>query len=319
MKHLTRLVSLSLIVFLINLVTTQPSLAIPSLPSSFYGTVQVNGANVPEGTVIQALIGGQVYADGVSQTYQGSSVYALDVRGDNTDTAVQDGGREGDVVQIAVGGALATQSGTWHSGSNVQLDVTVAVSGEPVWTPVPTVPVATPTVQPSSTPTLTPISTQQSLPTITPSLTTTPLPTQGSSPTVRPLQPIAPSPISSRTPTQRPSSTPLESHPTSQVLSPTPTELVVSNEQSTPTLEQSVQQAVASTEPSTVTSTLTPTSTSIAILKQSSSVAVLSATTEEAVVGDAPSGALSTAILVLAVGSAAIGFGLVLWAIRRAK
>jgi hypothetical protein len=34
--------------------------AIPQLPSSFYGTILVNNANVPDGTPVEAVIAGQV-------------------------------------------------------------------------------------------------------------------------------------------------------------------------------------------------------------------------------------------------------------------
>jgi hypothetical protein len=158
MKHLARIFSLTLVVLLTSLFITTPALAIPPLPSSFYGTVKVNDANVPDGTAIQALIGGQVYAEGLTQTYQGNSVYALDVRGDDPDTAVKDGGREGDVIQFKIGGALANQTGVWHTGTNVNLDLT-ASSSVPITTPQDTPsPVPTQTAieviqQPSPTPT----------------------------------------------------------------------------------------------------------------------------------------------------------------------
>jgi hypothetical protein len=157
MKHLARILSLTLVVLLTSLFITTPALAIPPLPSSFYGTVKVNDANVPDGTAIQALIGGQVYAEGLTQTYQGNSVYALDVRGDDPDTAVKDGGREGDVIQFKIGGALANQTGVWHTGTNVNLDLT-ASSSVPITTPQDTPsPVPTQTaievIQPSPTPT----------------------------------------------------------------------------------------------------------------------------------------------------------------------
>lgn len=113
--------------------------AVPALPSSFYGTVRVNAANVPEGTQVQALIGGQVVAVGVTQTYQGDSVYVLDVPGDNPDTPAQDGGREGDVIQFIIGGLLADQTGQWRSGTNANLNLT-AFSATPVHTPAPTLP-----------------------------------------------------------------------------------------------------------------------------------------------------------------------------------
>ena len=93
------------------------ALAVPALPSSFYGTVKVGGANVPDGTVVQAFNGDRIAAQGYTQMYQGDSVYSLDVPGDNTDTVVIDGGREGETITFKVGGVLADEAGTWHSGT----------------------------------------------------------------------------------------------------------------------------------------------------------------------------------------------------------
>ena len=157
MKPLSRISSLSLLVFIISLFIVIPARAIPLMPSSFYGTVKVNNSNVKDGTLIQALIGGQVYAEGYSQSYQGDSVYALDVRGDDSDTAAQDGGREGDAIQFKVGGVLADQAAVWHSGTNINLNLTASSSGAistPQATPTP-VPTQTNIVliQPSSMPT----------------------------------------------------------------------------------------------------------------------------------------------------------------------
>jgi hypothetical protein len=168
MKHLVRISSLSIIVFIISLFITVPVLAIPPLPSSFYGTVKVNNANVPDGTVIQALVSEQVYAEGFTQTYQGNSVYALDVQGDNTDTTTQDGAREGDALRFKIGGVLADQTAVWHTGTNISLNLTASSSGpiikpQATHTPVPTQ-TAIVLIQPSQIPTkisqasLTPIS-----------------------------------------------------------------------------------------------------------------------------------------------------------------
>ncbi len=126
-------------VLAVSLSQAMPVGAMPALPSSFYGTVRVNAANVPDGTQVQALIGGQVVAAGVTQTYQGDSVYVLDVPGDNPDTPAQDGGRSGDVIQFKIGGALADQTGEWRSGTNIGLNLTAA-SATPVNTPAPTLP-----------------------------------------------------------------------------------------------------------------------------------------------------------------------------------
>jgi hypothetical protein len=121
-------------------------LAIPALPSSFYGTVKLNNTNVPDGTVVQAFHGELMIAQGYTQTYQGDSVYSLSVPGDNTDTVVIDGGREGDTITFKVGGILANVTGTWHSATNVPLNLTVTSASTP-WAPQ-----ATPTEPPTQTP-----------------------------------------------------------------------------------------------------------------------------------------------------------------------
>jgi hypothetical protein len=198
MKHVIRISSLSLITFIISLVITLPALAIPTLPSSFYGTVKVNNANVPDGTVIQALIGGQVYAEGFTQTYQGDSVYSLDVRGDDTDTTPQDGGREGETVQFKIGGVIADQTGVWHIGTNVNLNLTASTSK----------PVAAPQVTPTPVPTQTAIVVIQPSPapatisqnSITPAPLIQPLPTltQPVRPSETATKPSQPSPKSTK-------------------------------------------------------------------------------------------------------------------------
>ncbi len=124
--------------------------AFPVLPSSFYGTVKVNNLYIHDGTLIQALINNQIVAQILSQTYQGDSVYSLDVPGDNTDTPIIDGGKEGDTIQFIIGGLLANQTGTWHSGTNITFNLSVNSSS----TPIPPQATSTPTpisLQPSST------------------------------------------------------------------------------------------------------------------------------------------------------------------------
>jgi hypothetical protein len=146
--------------------------------------VKVNNANVPDGTVIQALIGGQVYAEGFSQTYQGDSVYALDVRGDDADTPAQDGGREGDTIQFKIGGAVASQTGVWHGGTNANLNLTASAS----------VPMPTPQATPSPVPTQTDIILIQPSPTLTSIVQSSPTPTSivQASPTPKALNPSVP-------------------------------------------------------------------------------------------------------------------------------
>lgn len=122
---------------LAGLLIITPALAFPPLPSSFYGQVKVDGKNVPDGTVVHALIGGKVYAEARTQTYEGNSVFSLDVPGDDSTTDAIEGGKEGDTIQFEVGGAPASQTGTWHSGNNVNLNLTVKAGG-PLQTPPPT-------------------------------------------------------------------------------------------------------------------------------------------------------------------------------------
>ena len=100
----------------------------PILPSSFYGTVMVNGAYVADGTAISAWIGGTQYAATATITFEGKSVYNISVPADNPSTGEKDGGEEGDVVDFKIGSDAADQSGTWHSGENVELNLTATTT-----------------------------------------------------------------------------------------------------------------------------------------------------------------------------------------------
>jgi hypothetical protein len=156
MKHFVRILSLSPIIIILSLFLTIPALALPPFPSSFWGTIKVNDANVPEGTLVQALIGGQVYAEGFSQLYQGDAVFALDIPGDDTGTTALDGGGEGDTIQFKIGGLLAHQTAIWHGGTNVRLDLTATASaGEPISPPQKTprpIPTQTPMIVQAASP-----------------------------------------------------------------------------------------------------------------------------------------------------------------------
>ncbi len=139
--------------------------AVPPLPSSFYGNVTLNGADLPEGTIIQALIDGEVYASTASQLYQGNSVYSLIVAGDDPATAAVEGGVAGDTIQFTVGGNLASQTAVWQSGVNLNLDLTA--SGGVVIPTATSKPTATRTAQPTNTKTSSaPASTSTPYPTV---------------------------------------------------------------------------------------------------------------------------------------------------------
>lgn len=126
-------------------------LAVPPLPSSFYGTVTLNGSNVVEGTVIEALINDKVIGESQTLIYEGKSVYAIDVNGDDSSTTQVEGGKEGDVIYYRIGGLIAQETGTWHSGVNSELNLTINAQAtlqppEPTKTPIPTqTPIKNPT------------------------------------------------------------------------------------------------------------------------------------------------------------------------------
>ncbi len=154
MIRICKFITKMMVLTVISALFITPVLAVPLMPSSFYGMVKVNDQNVPDGTVIRALIDGEVYAEGYSLTYEGDSVYTLDVPSDDSDTTQVDGGRENDPVQFEIGGVLSDQTGNWESGTNVNLDLTASTDEdltEPYPTPTP-VPTQTPvTVDQSST------------------------------------------------------------------------------------------------------------------------------------------------------------------------
>lgn len=129
----------ALILWLAGLLTPGLVRAFPPLPASFYGTVKVSDANVPDGTLVRALIDGQVYAEARTQTYEGNTVYSVDVKGDDPATPEREGGSPEAVVTFEVGGVQAEQSGIWRSGTNVALHLTARTSGA-LASPPPTLP-----------------------------------------------------------------------------------------------------------------------------------------------------------------------------------
>jgi hypothetical protein len=137
--NLKRLLFSLFLALVAAIVLITPALAIPPLPSSFYGQVKANGQNVPDGTLVRALIAGKAYATTRTLTYQGNSVFSLNIPGDEADTASIEGGKEGDTIQFEVGGVIARQTGVWHSGTNVDLDLDVATTS-PLATPLPALP-----------------------------------------------------------------------------------------------------------------------------------------------------------------------------------
>ena len=110
------------------------SAMMPVLPSSFWGTVKWSGANTPLDSVISARINGVQYAATPVMVYNSDTVYSLDVAGDDPETAVIEGGVEGDTITFYVDGLPAGQTAVWHSGTNNEHNLTLTANHAPVIT-----------------------------------------------------------------------------------------------------------------------------------------------------------------------------------------
>lgn len=99
----------------------------PAPPARFAGTVTVNGAKVPAGTVIEARIGNT--SCGTTSTFDqgGNANYVLDVPALDPG-ATPNCGTEGAAVSFFVGGQLATQTGSWLNYQLNLLNLTVVTA-----------------------------------------------------------------------------------------------------------------------------------------------------------------------------------------------
>lgn len=89
----------------------------PPLPSSFYGYV-----NAAAGSTVRASVGGVVQASAKVRTWDGKTVYSLDVGGWQVEGAPPI--TEGALITFRVNGLYVGQA-YWHSGTNVRLDLAV--------------------------------------------------------------------------------------------------------------------------------------------------------------------------------------------------
>jgi len=93
----------------------------PQLPCAFHGTVQVNGANVADGTVITATIGNETYT-----TTTSNSTYRVVI------SQPEGKSYDGLTATFKIGSDTAKETGTWQMGGNVALNLT---KGTPPITP----------------------------------------------------------------------------------------------------------------------------------------------------------------------------------------
>ena len=98
---------------------------VPSLPTTLYGTVKKDGANVPDGTVVSAWIGGVQYASTSTFTSGADSVYSINVPGDDPETPTKEGGVSGDVVSFSVGSQMVTETVVFSSGASMNLNLNI--------------------------------------------------------------------------------------------------------------------------------------------------------------------------------------------------
>ena len=85
----------------------------PADPSSFWGTVTLDGASVPAGTIVSAHIGGQEKASVETIMVGDDAYYSISVPGVEGETE----------VIFYVGGYLAADPGTWVAKQNTHLDL----------------------------------------------------------------------------------------------------------------------------------------------------------------------------------------------------
>jgi hypothetical protein len=99
----------------------------PLMPSSFYGTVKINGSNVPLTTKVSAWINGIKYAETTVIMYNADTVYSLDVPGDIAGTPEIEGGKPGDLIVFYIDNQAANKTGIWQSGTHTELNLSAFI------------------------------------------------------------------------------------------------------------------------------------------------------------------------------------------------
>jgi hypothetical protein len=164
MSNLKILVSIVVAVFFLLPAMTFAQGAQP--PCRFYGAVQLDGYDVPDGTVITAIIEGVPYSTTTPEAAYGPSTYVLKI--EPSAGAFYNYGTQ---IYFKIDDHVAKETATWESGSNIELNLTASTAPPPTPTPSPT-PIPTPTPEPTPTPTVAP----SPMPTIAPIPTLAPTP-----------------------------------------------------------------------------------------------------------------------------------------------
>lgn len=116
--------SLMLAVILVGLAWITPAKAVPVLPASFFGVVSEpsTGSMAPTGITVAALVNGVTIGTTTTFNYGGSTVYRLDVNGDDPDTPQKDGALEGEMIIIRVDSRL-DRNAIWRGGASTRLEL----------------------------------------------------------------------------------------------------------------------------------------------------------------------------------------------------
>ena len=119
----------------------------PSPPTRFYGTLTIDGAPAPAGTMVRAFVGDKDCTNAREPFTVPAGSYAVEV-GHTTQTPGC--GEIGTTVTFRVGTRTANERGTFETGSFQLLNLTVSGTGAVFASPTPT---ATPTPAPTASPT----------------------------------------------------------------------------------------------------------------------------------------------------------------------
>ncbi len=92
-------------------------------PSSFFGTITVEGGPLASGSEVAAWIGDTPFAVTVATDLGGETRYRLDVPGDVAETPGVEGGSPGDEIRFRVAGGEVSTTAIWVDGSHVVLDL----------------------------------------------------------------------------------------------------------------------------------------------------------------------------------------------------
>ena len=102
MKRIRLLIIMIILTIVLGVYAVQPVAAVPQLPSSFWGSVTLDGSPVPAGTAISARINGDEYGHTTTILDSGTAYYTLDVIAEDTETGTP-GGKNGDTILFFIG------------------------------------------------------------------------------------------------------------------------------------------------------------------------------------------------------------------------